>query len=89
MPQQQADRLAALERDVLDRTVPLADVLRSCLALSRHTQATQLREWVTAELKGYRIDGVPDYRKIAGSSKLTGMGFRSGYRVCSVAGCGA
>lgn len=65
MPQQQADRLAALERDVLDRTVPLADVLRSCLALSRHTQATQLREWVTAELKGYRIDGVPDYRKIA------------------------
>ena len=65
MPQQQADRLAALERDLLDRTVPLADVLRSCLALSRHTQATQLREWVTAELKGYRIDGVPDYRKIA------------------------
>jgi len=65
MPQQQADRLAALERDVLDRTVPLADVLRSCLALARHTQAAQLREWVTAELKGYRIDAVPDYRKIA------------------------
>jgi hypothetical protein len=65
MPQQQADRLTELERDVLNRTVPLADVLRSCLALASHTQAAQLREWVTAELKGYRIDRVPDYRKVA------------------------
>jgi transposase-like protein len=26
---------------------------------------------------------------IYGSSKLTGMGFWSGYRACSLAGCGA
>jgi hypothetical protein len=26
---------------------------------------------------------------IPGSSKLTGMGFWSGYRACSLAGCGA
>jgi hypothetical protein len=59
------DRLATLERDVLDRTVPVADALRSCLYLARRTQAVQLDEWVTAELKGYRLATVPDYRKVA------------------------
>jgi len=57
--------LAAIERDVLDRAVPLADVLRCCLYLARRTQAAQLDEWVSAELKGYRLDSVPNYRKVA------------------------
>jgi hypothetical protein len=46
--------------------MPLADLLRTCLVLAGRTRAAQLREWATAELKGYRrIDAVPDYRKIA------------------------
>jgi len=63
MPQQ-TDHLATIERDVLDRTVPLSEILDSCLYLARRTQSAQLDEWVTAELKGYRLDAVPDYRKI-------------------------
>jgi hypothetical protein len=60
------DILARLENDLLDRTVPLADVLRSCLVLSGHTNATQLRAFASAELQGYPgINDVPDYRKIA------------------------
>jgi hypothetical protein len=62
----QPDILARLENDLLDRTVPLADVLRACLVLYGHTNATQLRAWASAELQGYpRINDVPDYRKIA------------------------
>ena len=49
----ETELLAAIERDVLDRAVPLADVLRSCLYLARRTQAARLDEWVSAELKGY------------------------------------
>ncbi len=65
MARQQIDDLAALRRDARDRTVPLADILRSCLDLARQTQSVQLREWVTAELKGYwPFDAVPDYRRI-------------------------
>jgi hypothetical protein len=62
---EQADLLVRLEQDVLDRTVPLADVLRSCLILAGQTRAAQVRDWATAELKGYRISAVPDYRKVA------------------------
>jgi hypothetical protein len=63
---QQLDLLTRLEHDVLDRTVPLADALRSCRTLAKKTQADQLREWVTAELEGYRpLNAVPDYRRVA------------------------
>jgi AbiTii len=61
----QIDHLAAIERDVLDRAAPLADILRSCLYLARRTQAGQLDEWASAELKGYTVDSVPGYRKVA------------------------
>jgi hypothetical protein len=63
---QQLDLLARLEQDARDRTVPLADALRTCRTLARQTQAAQLREWVTAELEGYRpLNAVPDYRRVA------------------------
>lgn len=39
MPRGQPDLLTQLEQDVLDRTVPLTDLLRSCLELARRTQA--------------------------------------------------
>ena len=60
----QPDPLTKLEHDVLDRTVSLADVLRTCLMLAGWTQAVQLREWATAELRGYPGMEVPDYRKV-------------------------
>jgi predicted transposase YbfD/YdcC len=63
----QSDLLTKLEHDVLDRTVPLADLLRTCLMLAGRTQATQLREWATAELKGDPDIDVPDYRKVRAS----------------------
>jgi AbiTii-like protein len=66
VPRQQTDELTALELEIRDRAVSLADVLRSCLSLARRTGAVQLNEWATAELKGYwPFDTVPDYRRIA------------------------
>lgn len=60
----QPDLLTKLEHDVLDRAISLADVLRTCLMLAGWTHAVQLREWVTAELRGYPSIEVPDYRKV-------------------------
>ena len=61
----QASLLAKLEAEVRDRSMPLGDLLRDCLVLSRHVGAARLQAWVTAELNGYlRIRDVPDYRKI-------------------------
>jgi hypothetical protein len=61
----QAGLLAKLEDELLDRSAPLADLLRDCLVLSRHAGAARLQAWVTAELNGYeRFVDVPDYRKI-------------------------
>ena len=60
----QPDPLAKLERDVLDRNVPLADVLRTCVMLAGWMKAAQVREWAAAELKGYPGREVPDYRKV-------------------------
>jgi hypothetical protein len=62
---QQLDLLAQLERDVPDRAVPLADLLRTCLIMAGQTQAAQLRSWASGELNGYpRRDSVPEYRVV-------------------------
>lgn len=65
MLRQQPALLGQLEQDILDRTVPLADVLRRCLFFAGRTGSAQLREWATHELKGYpRRDAVPEYRVV-------------------------
>jgi len=52
------------------------------------------RTWACSHRHTYRlVQNLPRqsaiWAGIRGSSKLTGMGFWSGYRVCSLAGCGA
>lgn len=59
-----ADVLDELERAVINPDMRLADALRACLMLSARTRAAGLRDWATAELRGYPGYEVPEYRKI-------------------------
>jgi hypothetical protein len=56
--------LARLEQLVLDRTVPLSDVLRAVVVLANSTDAAALRAWASVELAGYPGINVPEYRKV-------------------------
>lgn len=64
MPQQSSDPLVRLRQLVLDRTVPLGDVLRTAVDLADSTGAKALADWATAELDGYPGIDVPEYRKV-------------------------
>jgi hypothetical protein len=66
MTGQSHDLVAKLEQDVTDRTVPLADLLRTCIVLGGRTRSTRLSGWAVSELKGYADgDSVPVYRVAA------------------------
>ncbi|MFK0131139.1 hypothetical protein ACIQRZ_12335 [Streptomyces rubiginosohelvolus] len=75
--------VAEIERDALDESVPLASVLRRCIALGGAVDSDQLREWAGRELRGYQGDiETPDYRivaagihldAVAGPSTITGQ----------------
>ncbi|GHH70393.1 AbiTii domain-containing protein [Promicromonospora soli] len=60
--------LQEIERDALDSTAPLADVLRKCVALGGQSGSTALRDWARRELDGYRYPGaekdLPSYRRV-------------------------
>lgn len=64
--------LAEIERGGLDDRVPLATVLRKCIALGGQTQNAELRDWASQELGGYRTDdsAIPDYRIIHAPLKI-------------------
>jgi len=63
MAGQRPDLLVKLEQDVTDRSVPLADLLRTCIVLGGRTGSNRLNEWAVGELKGYPDQGfVPAYR---------------------------
>lgn len=56
-----------LQRDALDRKVPVTDLLRKALVVAKKLKISELEEWITKELSGYsETDTVPDYRVIRG-----------------------
>ena len=53
-----------LQKDILDSSVPLADILRKAKVLASLLKSEDLMLWVDAELKGYADAGdIPTYRK--------------------------
>ena len=68
--------LAQIERDVLDSSRSLSDVLRMCIVLGGKSGSAQLRDWASRELNGYEeapSDELPDYRIVAAPLQLDAM----------------
>ncbi|WP_147474295.1 hypothetical protein [Pseudomonas ficuserectae] len=58
-----------LQRDVLDRTIHITDLLRKALLVSRKLKITDIEEWLSDELNGYQGNPVPSYRTVRGELK--------------------
>lgn len=58
-----------LQRDVLDRTIHIPDLLRKALLVSRKLKIKDIEEWLNDELNGYELRSVPSYRLISGELK--------------------
>lgn len=58
-----------LQRDVLDRTIRIPDLLRKALLVSRKLKIKDIEEWLNDELNGYELRSVPSYRLISGELK--------------------
>lgn len=59
-----------LQRDALDRNVPISDLLRKALIVSKKLKISEFETWVTNELNGYgESEDIPDYRQIRGTVK--------------------
>ncbi len=59
-----------LQRDALNRSVSVEDLLRKALAVSVKIGYLEVQEWLNNELNGYSdIKKVPQYRKITGIMK--------------------
>ena len=68
--------VAQLQKDVLDSSVPLSDILRKAKVLASLLKSEDLTRWVDAELKGYAgADDMPTYRKFRPLSYGTLSGF--------------
>jgi hypothetical protein len=60
-----------LQRDVLDSSLRVPDLLRKALVVARKLQITEFDAWITKELYGYQnTDEIPDYRLIEGEVKI-------------------
>jgi hypothetical protein len=58
-----------LQRDVLDRTIHIPDLLRKALLVSRKLKIKDIEEWLNDELNGYETRSVPNYRIVTGELK--------------------
>jgi len=57
-----------LQYDAIGSGVPIGDLLRKALVVSRKLSVQEFQSWVDNELTGYRRDfDMPDYRTISGS----------------------
>lgn len=66
--------LEQIEHGALDSKVPLADVLRKCLALGGQAGSSELRDWARQELEGYQQqESLPDYRLVPAIIALDGV----------------
>src|SRR5215472_10304930 len=63
MAHRRGGRLAQIQADVVDDTVPLSSLLQKCIVLGGQAGSQKLRDWARWELNGYAgADTVPDYR---------------------------
>ena len=59
------DLLVEITRGAADDRVPLASLLRKCIALGGATGSAELRDWASDEATGYRDDTkIPEYRVV-------------------------
>lgn len=59
-----------LQRDALDPTVQITDLLRKAFTVARKLGIAEFRKWTENEISGYRdISETPEYRKISGTVK--------------------
>ena len=62
--------IVELQRDALDRKVPITDLLRKAFVTARKLKIAEFEKWVTNELNGYEnVEDIPEYRRISGSAK--------------------
>ena len=59
-----------LQRDALDRSVSITDLLRKSLVVARKLKINEFEKWISSELNGYsKTEEIPDYRRSTGSVK--------------------
>ncbi len=69
--------LLEIEVGALDHQTPIGDLLRKVIFLGGRAGSTELRDWATRELKGYKPgDELPEYRKIIAPLRLDLMNMR-------------
>jgi len=56
-----------LQRDALNRSVPVSDLLRKALVVARKLDLSEFQQWIEKELSGYNdTDEIPHYREVSG-----------------------
>lgn len=58
-----------LQKDVLDRSIHITDLLRKALLVSRKLKIQDIESWLNSELNGYTEKEIPDYRVVYGELK--------------------
>lgn len=54
-----------IESELIDASIQLSVILRKALVLAHKLKSSQLREWLSREMNGYKgTDGLPEYRKL-------------------------
>ena len=64
--------VAELQRDALDPSVNVADLLRKALVITTKLKLEESKSWINSELRGYTgndLENVPAYRKMPGQVK--------------------
>lgn len=65
-----ASVIVELQKDALDRKVPITDLLRKAFIVARKLKIAEFENWVSNELNGYEnSEDIPEYRKIGGFVK--------------------
>jgi hypothetical protein len=65
-----------LQRDALDSSVSVLDLLRKALVVATKLNIDEFKEWIELELKGYSDEKtIPDYRNVIGSLKWKNYSF--------------
>jgi hypothetical protein len=66
-----ASLVAKFQKDVLDSTKSVTDILRTAKVISAKLGLDDIEEWIGAELSGYPSDeSVPDYRHAVGTLQV-------------------
>lgn len=59
-----------LQQDALDKSIPVEDLLRKALVVSKKLGISEIEEWINSELNGYdQTSKIPKYREIRGIIK--------------------